>query len=420
MKKYLLILIIILPFIGNSQEEKKKFGIKFSGFVKTDLFFDSRQTVGVREGHFMLYPANEYMDEAGDDLMSKSKFTMLSIQTRLKGTITGPDALGAKTSGVIEGEFFGTSNVELNGFRLRHAFVKLDWEKTQLLVGQTWHPMFNTKCFPGTVSFNTGAPFEPFSRNPQVRVTQKFGDFNASFSALSQRDFMSTGPIGVSTLYIRNSLIPEMNLTLEYHKKNAESGNEFLVGASASFLSIMPRTVTEEDYKTDTRVSSMGASLFFKFKCEKITFKLHEYYGGNATNLTMLGGYGEKDFTDLTKGFLEYTPTRNNSVWAEIHTNGKKWQYGLFGGYAKNLGSSEEIKGAFYARGADIDYVYRASGRVIFNAGKFRIAPEIEYTAAAYAVRNDDGSLQMDEKGKITESSEVANFRILLGVYYFF
>jgi len=105
MRKILILLVTVLTLIGNAQDEKK-FGIKFSGFVKTDIFFDSRQTWDARDGQFLLYPKNEFLDENGDDINAVSKFNMLSIQTRLKGAITGPDALGAKTSGLIEGAFF--------------------------------------------------------------------------------------------------------------------------------------------------------------------------------------------------------------------------------------------------------------------------------------------------------------------------
>ncbi|MCB0316360.1 MAG: hypothetical protein KDH84_24420, partial [Calditrichaeota bacterium] len=103
-----------------------------------------------------------------------------------------PDAFGAKASGVIEGAFFGHTNDDINGFRLRHAFVKLAWEKTALYFGQYWHPMFVTAVFPGVVSFNTGVPFQPFSRNPQFRLEQTMSS-SAKFivALLSQRDFAS-------------------------------------------------------------------------------------------------------------------------------------------------------------------------------------------------------------------------------------
>ncbi len=419
MKKIFILIIAILPMIGFTQEDKK-FGIKFSGFVKSDIFYDTRETVDVREGHFLLYPQNEKLDPEGNDLNANPKFHILSIQTRLKGVITGPDALGAKTSGVIEGEFFGTSDTELNGFRLRHAFLKLNWTNTELLVGQYWHPMFNTSCFPGTVSFNTGAPFEPFSRNPQVRVTQTLGDFKVALTAMSQKDFMSTGPQGPSTVYLRNTVTPAMNLAIEYKYAIPETPREILAGASFSYKTIRPQTVSDSGYQTKTNLASFGISAFFKYACRPFTVKIHNYYGGDATNLTMLGGYAVKEITDIEKGFVDYTPIFNNSTWIDFHTNGKTWQYGLFAGYSKNLGSADEIRGQYYSRGSDIDYVYRVSGRVMFNAGKFRVAPEVEYTAAAYAVPAEGGGLSRDAFGKITDSNEVANFRVLLGVFYFF
>jgi len=423
MKKSLIIFVVLLPLLGLTQEEKK-FGIKFHGFVKTDILYDSRQTVNIREGHFALYPKNEDLDLDNNDINANPAFHMLSIQTRLKGLITGPDALGAKTSGMIEAEFFGQTvnkSEDLNGFRLRHALVKLDWENTQLLVGQYWHPMFNTSCFPGTVSFNTGVPFEPFNRSPQIRVTQKFGGFSVVGALLAQRDFVSTGPNGPSTEYARNSAVPGFNFNLEYKTKNAENGTEFLIGASANYKTIQPNVLSDSGYKTDTKVSGFGISGYVKFATEVFTIKLHGFNGNNATDLTMLGGYAIKEISDPEKGFVEYTPISNSSFWADIHTNGKNWQFGLFGGYTKNQGAKDVIGGKYFSRGSNIDYVYRISPRVIYNNGKLRIAPEIEYTVAAYATNDENtGIMNRDEKGVITNSKEIGNLRFMIGVYYFF
>ncbi len=63
---------MVIPIIGLAQE-KKKFKLKFSGFVKTDIFYDSRQTVSVREGHFLLYPKNELPDPDGADINAKDE-----------------------------------------------------------------------------------------------------------------------------------------------------------------------------------------------------------------------------------------------------------------------------------------------------------------------------------------------------------
>lgn len=428
MKKNLLIAIIALFPVLIIAQDTKKFGIEFHGFVKTDIFFDTRQSVAVREGHFYLYPKNELLDLNGDDVNASPNFNILSIQTRLKGVITGPDVLGAKSSAVIEGAFFGHTGPDINGFRLRHAFAKLDWTNSQLLVGQYWHPLFITDCFPGTVSFNTGAPFQPFTRNPQIRFTQNAGKFSFAVSAVSQRDFTDSGPNGASSEYIRNNVIPEMNLTLKY-KNKSESGNEFLAGLSGSYKSLLPRLDSEvyENqgnqailvgvYKTDEKVSGLTGMAFLKYACQNLTFKFEGVYGQLTYGYTMLGGYAVKSFTNDSKGFVNYQPLDVISLWTDIHTNGKKLQFGLFAGYIKNNGSSEDIIGPYYARGysgtSNIDYVYRFSPRVIYNVGKMRFAGEVEYTTAAYGP-------EVDGKGLIQNPNEVTNIRFLLGVYYFF
>ena len=404
--------VVFLTTITFAQK-KSSFGIKFTGFVKTDVIYDSRQTVAAREGHFNLYPSNEDFDAYGEDINAKSNFNMLSIQTRLKGVITGPDAFGAKTSALIEGAFFGQTNGDVNGFRLRHAFAKLNWENTELLVGQYWHAMFITDCFPGTVSFNTGTPFQPFSRNPQIRLTHKANDVKFVFAAMSQRDFASTGPMGGGSQYLRNNTLPELNFTFQYHKKNS-NGNEFLLGAGADYLSLTPRIETPEGYATNESVSSFSFMAFMKIKANNITWKLEGVLGQNTTHLTMLGGYAETDIINPTTQDFEYTPLNTLSVWTEIHTNGKDFQAGLFAGYTKNNGFDEELDpaGSIYARGANIDYVYRIAPRLIFNSGKMRFAGEIEYTAAAYGTTQDDVT--------VANTNLVGNLRFLVGVHYFF
>jgi len=433
MKKACLLLLMILPLIIIGQEAKK-FTVKFSGFVKTDIFYDSRQTISVREGHFLLYPKSELPDPDGEDINAKSSFNMLNIQTRFRMLATGPDVWGAKTSAFVEGAFFGSINPNIDEFRLRHAFVKMAWPKTQLLIGQYWHPLFHTKCFPGTVSFNTGAPFQPFSRNPQIRVTQALGRFNLAFTVLTQRDFASFGPKGVSSEYLRNAVLPALNLRFEYYAKNKEKGTEFLIGLMGNYKMLQPRLQTDLGYKTDTKVSSLGFALYSKYETKHFGIKFYSFYGGDAFNMIMLGGYAIEDYTDFAKGEVSYAPVNNGSVWLEAYYKGKTWQVGIFSGVTRNHGSTNVINDlniyqksesnadgqVFYSRGSNIDYVYRISPRLILNYGKFRVSPEIEYTVAAYATKDENGQLNRDEYGVITDSEAVGNLRVLIGVYYFF
>lgn len=442
MKKLLFILILVLPVLAMAQEEKK-FGIQFSGFVKTDIFYDTRQTVDLREGHFLILPANEKLDANLTDINANPSFNFLSIQTRLNGNITGPDVLKAKTSGYIEAEFFGTSNADINGFRLRHAYAMLDWKKSELMVGQFWHPMFITSCFPATLSFNTGAPFEPFSRNPQIRYTFRFSKFRLIGTAVAQRDFSNAGPNGNSSEYMRNSGIPEGNLKLEFNSINKEKEKELLFGLGVDYKILQPRlftTVTwkvndtiytinptdtlivplekKKEYSTDATVDGLSVFAYFKLKFKPVTIKVQGTYGQLTDNLTMLGGYTVSEITDASQNEVNYSPMNVISVWTDIHSNGAKWEFGLFGGYTENYGFDANPIGDptknIFGRGSDIKYVYRIAPRVAYKSGKMKFALEVENTVAAYGTRD------LTDKGLVKNVEEISNLRFLLGIFYMF
>jgi hypothetical protein len=400
------------PVSAQAEKTQPAFGISLSGFVKTDIFYDSRQTVSIREGHYLLFPKAPLLDPEGRDINGRANLNILSIQTRLAGKITGPDVLGAKSSAYVEAEFFGTSDADINGFRLRHGYLKLTWAKSELMVGQFWHPMFITESFPDVVSFNTGAPFQPFNRSPQVRYTRRFGNVSLSATALAQRDFLSNGPDGTSSVYLRNAALPEFNLKLQFASKNDPRKTETVAGVGADVMKLAPRIVTAAGYKTDESVTGLAAMAFFKQKWAKWTWKAEAVWGQNLHHLTMLGGYAVRAVVDDVRLDWSYTPVDTLSCWTEVQTNGAPWQAGLFAGYSKNLGSRHNISGANYARGFNIDELYRLSPRLVYNIGKMRFAGEAELTAASYGTP--------DVSGKVRDARFVRNLRLLFAAYYFF
>ena len=429
MKKIVLhlALLLLLPISALFGQE---FGIKFSGFVKSDFFYDSRQTVNIREGHFLLYPAGHNPDAEKADLNSRGSFNFLSIQTRLSGTISAPDAFSAKISGVLEADFFGNENanfVDANGFRLRHAYAKLTWPNTELLIGQFWHPFFVPACFSEVISFNTGAPMQPFSRNPQVRLLRKLGSFRLIAAALSQRDFTSAG----GSTPLRNSPIPDLNAQLHYIGTTADGKKEFLTGAGADYKVLLPQLQTTKDgrkYESNQKVSGLSGMAFMKYKTPSFTFKIQGVYGQNLYDLTMLGGYAVSSVIDTAKNAVKYTTVNNYSVWSEcIFLRSSKVQYGLWAGYTENLGSPDSIlafsnrvggtdatvRGASVDNSSDIKSVFRISPRMVVVSGNLSFAFETEFTSAAYAKKNDTGVLYRDAFGKITQTENFANWRLL-------
>lgn len=413
-----MLIAILDPCFTNAQENGQDgFAVKFGGFIKNDFFYDSRQTVAAREGHFMLWPAAPLYDLENRDTNEASSFNFLSIQTRLNAAISIPDAFGAKTSGMVEGAFFGHSNPDINGFRLRHAWVKFNWDNTELLFGQFWNPLFVTSNFPDVVSFNTGCPFQPFSRNPQVRLTQSLGDFRVIASALSQRDFANVGPWGASSSYLRNSTIPDLHAQVHYVHGGAGILTQFITGGGISYKKIVPELLTQQGYITDAGVTGITWMAFARAAFQPVTVKAQFIAGQNVTDLLMIGGYGISRIINPERGLVEYVPLQTTSYWIDMHTNGQTLQFGIFGAISENRGATDNLAEGTTVTGfgTNIKSTYRVSPRIIFNSGRARFALEGEYSAANFGTID----LVRNSKGIPVDVDQVANFRVLLGVYLF-
>jgi hypothetical protein len=420
-RKILLVFFIFLFFYSNAQvinnKETINSKIKFSGFIKYELFADTRQTVNAREGLVLLYPENILFDVNGNDVNDAHSINMLSIHSRLRCSMTGPILFGGQSSGLVEADFYGNENKnfsDLNGLRLFNAYMKFNWGTTELLAGQYWHPMSVPECFPGVVSFNAEAPFHPMSRNPQIRIVQSMGKLKLIGCLFSQRDFTGTGPAGPGSQYLRNSGIPNIHFQVQY---GTDSSN-FLAGTGIDYKNIVPELYTVNDkaeiFETKNSLTSISLVGFINAKTKHILFKAQGVYAQNAYDMLMLGGYAVKKVTNVQTGKKEFSNLNTASVWADIQSNGRKVLFGLFCGYTKNIGSNEFIEGTFYARGLDIGSVYRIAPRIVYTRGPIGISLEGEYTTANYGIAN--GNM----KGGVTGTNPVSNFRSLLSLKYSF
>ncbi len=392
--------------------------IKFSGYIKSDFFTDSRQNFTVRESMLLLYPKPRVDDEAGSDINDVRNMQFIPFQSRITARFTGTRILNARASGLMEGEFFGNSDLSHNTFRLRHANIVLDWETgLSIMTGQFWHPMFVTECYPTTVSMNTGIPFNPFARSPQFEIAYKTINVRYSAAMVSQLDFKSTGPGGGSTEYLRNSGLPELVGKIIYMSDN----KEFLIGTAAAIKQLRPRLTDAGGDKVNETVGSYAAMGFSKFTRGLTTFKLAGILGQDMFHLTMLGGYAISYDAGYSGGNLfdqplHYTPVSTFSAWGEF-IYGKIWEMGIFAGYSSNLGAGTNINIAdqyfFYSRGSDVNHLLRASPRLSYQLKNMRIGAEAEYTMASYA-------RTLDGRGRPQGNDAVGNLRLLLFAFYHF
>ncbi len=431
MKKSFLILFASL-FIGGFAvlEAQSTSPFTFYGFVRSDAYYDSRQILELREGLLLLYPLNEKLDNNGLDINKTPSYNFSPIGTRLGVKVKGPKTCGAETMGVIEAEFFGNTNATINTLRLRHSYLKMNWTNTELLIGQTWHPFFTEESIPGTVSFNTGAPFQPFNRSPQVRFTQKFGKLSFQLAALSERDFASTGPVGVSNTYMISATIPEFSAGLYLRTNLRDSSLALSMGILGEYKFLRPRIVTDSNTITNKTVASSAFTAFIKLKSSKFEAKIKGVYGQNMYNQLMLGGYAVQyyDMDVPNLGDWDYTTLDVASAWIDLsYRMSDKLAFGVFGGYEKSLGSEKNIQNwnsntTYYSRNPDIAYIYRASPRIQFFYGKTQFSVEAEYTVAAYGnKRNSLGIVQnASDFYPAATIKEIKNLRIIGALTYSF
>lgn len=377
-------------------------GIKLYGFVRNDIMYDSRQLISAREGDLSLYAKDKSLDANSKDINAAPTFHMLAITSRLGGTITGPDAFGAKTSAILEAEFFGNFDGGINEFRLRHAWAKLDWPKTQLAFGQYWHPMFVTDCYPGVVDFNTGMPFQPFNRSPQIRLTQKLDKANKTsliLAVISQRDFASAAPSGYNaTDPFRNSAIPNLHAQLQY------KDDKLVAGAGVDFKSLRPRLNSgTPNVVSKEKVNSTSFIAYVKLITKPVILKAEAVMGQNLTDHLMIGGY--LGYQPTTADVEKYKPTKTKAYWFDMSGTGKKVVPGIFVGYTSNDGATDGGTAAFgrgiAVTGRSVKNILRVSPRVEIISGKFKIGTEVEYTSAKYGSTTNNG--------KVTGTTDNAN-----------
>lgn len=413
MKKQILLLAALAAVSSGVTAQKKDFGYKFYGQVRTDLFYNSRSNSETVDGLFYMYPNDVAPDANGEDLNAKPDGNFYTLYTRLGLDVTGPMLGKAKTSAKVEVDFRG-SGTTYSLFRIRHVYFNLDWGTSALLVGQTWHPLYGDVA-PEILNLNMGAPYQPFSRAPQIRYrfTQKHWVLTAA--AIWQSQYLSVGPSSNQTgntstqkhqQFIKNSCVPEFYVGADYKSQG------LLVGAGVHVSSIAPRKQSEYNdavYKVSERITGVSGEAHVKYTYNKLMVAAKTVLSSNLTQTSTIGGYGITS-VDTRTGEQEYTPLRVSHTWLSV-MYGKKWRGGIFAGYLKNLGAKDEVSGIL-GMGTKIDQLGTATAELTYNLPNWKFGAEYSWTGAAYGTNN--------AKGRVTDTHLVKNNRIVFTALFQF
>lgn len=405
----IVLLCIGISLLFPAFAQKKDYTYNFYGFVRGDLFYNNRANVAPVDGNFYMYPLDEQLDANGEDLNATPNGSFYTFTTRLGLDLTGPMVGSARTSAKIETDFGGFS-ASTTMLRIRQAYVALDWDKSQVLIGQTWHPLTGS-VMPDVLNLSTGAPFNPFNRSPMIRYQYKAGKTKWTAAAIWQLQYMSVGPVGASEDYIKNSCIPELFVGVDH-----TTGDGWLMGAGAYLISLKPRTrssVGDKVYKVDERMTALSGMAHLKYTGRNYMFAAKTILASSLDHTAVLGGYAVSSIDGVT-GEQEYTPFRHSTTWANF-TYGTKWKAGIFVGYSKNLGTSDAIhsSGAIYGKGYDIDDLKMVNPSLSYNLPHWKMGVEYCLSIANY------GDIDRSD-GTVINTDAVSNHRILgLMVYYF-
>ena len=414
MKKKYLLLAALVGMSAGAMAQKKGFSYKFYGQVRADLFYNTRTNSETVDGLFYMYPLDKLPDADGNDLNDQGNGNLYALYSRVGVDVAGPMLGKARTSAKVEVDFRG-SGTSYSLFRLRHAYFNLDWGTSALLVGQTWHPLYGDVA-PEILNLNMGAPFQPFSRAPQVRYRFTRKHFQLTASAIWQSQYLSVGPASdkagetstsKSQNFIKNSCVPEFYVGMDYRRP------ELIAGAGVHVSSIRPRTksvVGSDTYKVDERVTGVSAEAHLKYTHERFLLSAKSVMGTNLTQTSTVGGYGITS-VDPRTGEQTYTPLRTSATWLNV-AYGKTWRPALFFGYLKNLGASTEVSDVL-GTGTNLDQLLNATAELTYNRGNWKLGAEYSLCNAWYGD-------EFSAKAKALSSHTVMNHRVVMTAIYQF
>lgn len=407
-KRIIAAALLALSLLNASAQDAQ---FKLYGFIRNFAVADTRESVYGTEDFFYYVPKDVKMVD-GVDLNAQRTYAFAALTSRLGLDISGYEVEGWKVGAKFEADFYaGVSGVTGTAlFRMRQAYMTLAKDNFSLKIGQAWHPMATD--LPHVFSLNSGAPFGPFSRTPQLTMEGRFSDsVSLTVAALWQMQYTSAGPNGASADYIKYGGVPEIFMGLNL-KRGAFTGR-----VGVDMLSICPRHLDASGTrKVSDRITTFSPYLYAEYTKDLFSVKAKTIFAQAGEHMNLNGGYGVSAVNP--DGSWEYTPTRNSSSWISLRY-GKKVQAVLFGGYVRNFGTKEALVGDLYFSKnsfSNMNRMYRIEPELVYNLGKVAFGLQYELTSIQYGSWGRD-----DHFGLATQDLHwVTNHRVLLMAKYTF
>ena len=400
------------------EETPAKF--KLYGFIRNYAAVDTRAVSAGTEDLYFYMPKGHDL-QGGADLNEGLNWRFVSLTTRLGLDVSGYKWGNMGISGKVEADFYNLSG-SVAILRLRQAFMKLSWDSLNLTIGQAWHPM--AADMPHMTNLETGAPFNPFNRSPQLTVDYKLGqDWTLTASVLYLNHYLPTGPAGKTKDYYKYGL-PELyaGVTYKSGKVLARAGVDLVnlkpvgfVGDNVKDGTLDPTsivrgyTMEEKIAKASGLLTAVSPFVFFQFTDGKFQLRAKSILAQGGEHMNLLSGYGYASIDDVNYHYT-YTPMQDWASFVSVQYGKKVQVLGMLG-YMKQLGTTRDLAGALWINSAadtHIQQAFRATPTIAWNLGKFTVSLEYNLTAAEF------GSGARDARGLFTGPKEwILNHRFI-------
>lgn len=400
-----------------------------SGFVKSSTYYDTRQVVAARDLDFLLYPTPN--NPNADDPSDRDNLGSFQLFSRLGLNVGEFDeqVLGADVRGYFEADFFGPGSFSAapdqeNFFRLRRGFAEMTWENRSVLFGLEWSPLFTLGAYPHTVATEAGAPFNPFARQPMIKLTLDRGTVRLIGIAAWQFDAFVDAPLANAPLADasstplggidaqQQSALPGLHGHVQY------TDGDLLLGAGAYLKSLRP-------FPLGDRFFSGAGTAYLSYAPSGYVIRAKTVYGSVRDHVGIGGYIYDPAAADAFGDADAFQQLNTWSAWLELEQTGTVAP-GLFAGVLTNRGASDEIDGAeesiAYATrgvspaGPSVATVWEIAPRLALNYGPMRFALEVQVTTAQYTARLDD-TFAPDP---LDDEESVTNIRGDFSVFLFF
>lgn len=430
MKKTIIAALVLLTGISAvAQETPAKF--KLYGFARNYAVIDTREVNGGTHDLYYYMPKDQVLGADGTDLNAGLNWKFVSLTTRLGLDFSGYEYEGLKIAGKVEADFYslnGTSSAStIAQFRLRQAYMSLtnDLENGDKLVaniGQTWHPI--AADLPHGICLESGAPFGPFNRSPQLMIHWTHKDFTVTSGILYLSQYL---PMDAQTN--AKSVTPyKYGFPEEYFGLTWKEG-AFVNKLGVTNVLTKPVRVTPDNYKASGLLDAATVFYFFQYTKDLFQLKAKVAYATSGEHMNILSGYGISAY-DATKHEYTYTPMQDFTSFVSAQYGKKVQVLGMIG-YMKQLGTTEDLLIAPGNTGAtvnktvadggnlwlntaaatNIQQAVRVTPTVVWNLGKLQIGVEYDYTIAQFG----NTGVARDARGLYSDSDchWIGNHRLL-------